>query len=114
MGTPSPASIKRSVVCPETNGTVWVAMYMAGTLNVSNQVCVMQAKSGDGSFVKEDTKQHKLTLDDPHNMRAAESPSQQQTDRWPATQFHKPNRTQKIRNAVALNQNGNSRTINMS
>ena len=33
-----------SVVRPETYKTLWVAMYMAGTLNASNLVCVMFAE----------------------------------------------------------------------
>ena len=41
MGTPSPESITLSVVFPETCRTVWVAMFMAGTLNVSIMNSVM-------------------------------------------------------------------------
>ena len=33
-----------SVVRPETYRTVWIALYMAGTLNASNLVCVMFAE----------------------------------------------------------------------
>ena len=35
LGTPSQESITMSVVSLETSGTVWVAMYMAGTLKNS-------------------------------------------------------------------------------
>ena len=38
-------SVHHTVVRPKAyrNRTVWVAMYMAGTLNVSNMICVMRS-----------------------------------------------------------------------